>query len=98
MIIWHCTQQGRVVYDRKPHHFLYTDVLRILKKIEVPQVYEINKRIHVIKILVDVFRKNVWPGWKNIFVDTEEVGILGNLLEEVLTFVKELSDKTIEAD
>lgn len=98
MITWKCTQEGRVIYDRKKHEFLYTDVLRILKKIEVPGIYDINKRVYVVKILVDVFRKNIWPGWRNLFVDTEDVGILGNLLEEVLTFVKKISDKTIAAD
>lgn len=31
------TTKGRVVYRRKPHLFTYTDVLRIVRVVEIPQ-------------------------------------------------------------
>ncbi len=99
MARWSCTQKGYVHYKRKPHPFTYTDVYRVLNKIDGPHVWQFEERILLLKVLALCLEKLSFLPWRpGLFSSQEDVGILGRVFTSLEHFVSGLSERTISAD
>jgi len=97
------TFTGRIVYNRRPHLFHYSDVLRIVRKVEIPDdrekaVQELGLAIATVQAAAaDVIKaiRNLQPEWQVFWASRAILTLLGSLLD-LGSYVPEYAGKQIQ--